>query len=92
MAFADAFSGFGNLVILDHGAGLISLYGHTSSIDVKPGQMVKKKDVLGKSGTTGRAAGDHLHFGMFLHGVPVNPTEWWDEKWTKEHILDRFPK
>ena len=53
-------------------------------------QMVKKKDILGKSGLTGLAAGDHLHFGLFLQGVPVNPTEWWDEKWIREHILDRL--
>jgi murein DD-endopeptidase MepM/ murein hydrolase activator NlpD len=88
--YADYFGIYGNTVILDHGAGLLSLYGHMSSIDVKSGQMVKKKDVLGKSGTTGLAGGDHLHFGMFLHGVPVNATEWWDEKWIREHVLDRL--
>jgi murein DD-endopeptidase MepM/ murein hydrolase activator NlpD len=81
---------YGNAVLIDHGAGLISLYGHMSEIDVKPGQMVKKREVLGKSGATGLAAGDHLHFGMFLHGVPVNPTEWWDEKWINDHVLDRM--
>jgi len=52
--------------------------------------MVKKKDVLGKSGATGLAGGDHLHFGLFLQGVPVNATEWWDEKWIREHVLDRL--
>jgi murein DD-endopeptidase MepM/ murein hydrolase activator NlpD len=82
---------YGNTVLIDHGAGLITLYGHMSSIDVKPGQMVKKKDILGKSGATGLAAGDHLHFGMFLQGVPINPTEWWDGKWIKDHVLDRLP-
>jgi murein DD-endopeptidase MepM/ murein hydrolase activator NlpD len=81
---------YGNAVLIDHGAGLISLYGHMSEIDVKPGQMVKKREVIGKSGATGLAAGDHLHFGMFLHGVPVNPTEWWDEKWINDHVLDRM--
>lgn len=90
VVYADYFGIYGNAVILDHGAGLLSLYGHMSSIDVKVGQMVKKKDPLGKSGATGLAAGDHLHFGMFLHGVPVNPTEWWDEKWIREHVLDRL--
>jgi murein DD-endopeptidase MepM/ murein hydrolase activator NlpD len=88
---AEYFGIYGNAVLLDHGAGLISIYGHMSEIGVKPGDMVKKKDVLGKSGATGLAAGDHLHFGMFLQGVPVNPTEWWDEKWIREHVLDRFP-
>jgi murein DD-endopeptidase MepM/ murein hydrolase activator NlpD len=87
---AEYFGIYGNAVVIDHGAGLISLYGHMSEIDVKPGQMVKKKDVLGKSGATGLAAGDHLHFGLFLQGVPVNPTEWWDEKWINDHVLDRM--
>jgi murein DD-endopeptidase MepM/ murein hydrolase activator NlpD len=87
---AEYFGIYGNAVLIDHGTGLISLYGHMSSIDVKPGQIVKKKDVLGKSGDTGMAGGDHLHFGLFLQGVPVNPTEWWDEKWIKDHVLDRL--
>src|SRR5215813_226084 len=86
---AEYFGIYGNAVLIDHGAGLISLYGHMSEIDVKPGQMVKKREILGKSGATGLAAGDHLHFGMFLQGVPVNPTEWWDEKWINDHVLDR---
>jgi len=87
---AEYFGIYGNAVLIDHGAGLISLYGHMSQIDVKPGQMVKKQEVLGKSGATGLAAGDHLHFGLFLQGVPVNPTEWWDEKWINDHVLDRM--
>ena len=87
---AEYFGIYGNAVLIDHGAGLISLYGHMSEIDVKPGQMVKKQEVLGKSGATGLAAGDHLHFGLFLQGVPVNPTEWWDGKWINDHVLDRM--
>lgn len=83
---------YGNCVLIDHGYGLITLYGHLSSIDVKPGQSVKKKQVLGKSGETGLAGGDHLHFGMFLDGVPVNPTEWWDDHWIQDHIAIRFKK
>jgi len=90
VVYADYFGIYGNAVIIDHGTGLITIYGHMSSIDVKAGQVVKKKDVLGKSGDTGLAGGDHLHFGMFLQGVPVNPTEWWDEKWIKDHVLDRL--
>jgi murein DD-endopeptidase MepM/ murein hydrolase activator NlpD len=90
VVLADYFGIYGNTVIIDHGAGLVTLYGHLSSIDVKPGQMVKKKDVVGKSGETGLAGGDHLHFGMFLHGVPVDPREWWDAKWIKDHVLDRM--
>jgi len=87
---AEYFGIYGNAVLIDHGTGLISLYGHMSEINVKPGQMVKKQEVLGKSGATGLAAGDHLHFGLFLQGVPVNPTEWWDEKWITDHVLARM--
>jgi murein DD-endopeptidase MepM/ murein hydrolase activator NlpD len=88
--YADYLGIYGNTILIDHGCGLISLYGHLSSIGVQPGQQVKKKDVIGRSGATGLAGGDHLHFGLFLHGVPVNPTEWWDAKWIKDHVLDRI--
>ena len=88
--YADYFGIYGNTVLIDHGCGLLSLYGHMSSIDVKPGDQVKKSQVIGKSGATGLAGGDHLHFGMFLQGVPINPTEWWDGKWIKDHVLDRL--
>jgi len=90
VVLAEYFGIYGNTVIIDHGVGLLSLYGHLSSIEVKPGQMVKKKDPVGKSGETGLAGGDHLHFGMFLHGVPVDPREWWDEKWINDHVLSRL--
>lgn len=90
VVLAEYFGIYGNAVIIDHGAGLLSLYGHMTSLGVKVGQAVKKGDVIGKSGATGLAAGDHLHFGLFLQGVPVNPTEWWDGKWIQDHVLDRF--
>ena len=56
-------------------------------IAVKPGDMVKKSQPLGKSGATGLAGGDHLHFSMQVDGVQVNPIEWWDEHWIKDRIL-----
>jgi murein DD-endopeptidase MepM/ murein hydrolase activator NlpD len=87
---AGYFGIYGNTVLIDHGAGLISLYGHMSSIGVEEGQAVAKGDVLGRSGATGLAGGDHLHFGMFLQGVPVNPIEWWDANWIRDHVLDRL--
>ena len=87
---ADYFGIYGNSVLIDHGTGLVSLYAHLSSIDVEVGQMVGKKEILGRSGATGLAGGDHLHFGLFLHGVPVNPIEWWDPKWIQDHVLDRL--
>jgi len=88
--YADYLGIYGNCILIDHGYGLVSLYGHLSSIDVKPGQTIQKKQVLGRSGETGLAAGDHLHFGLFLRGVPVQPTEWWDDHWIQDHIAIRF--
>ncbi len=88
--YADYLGIYGNCVLVDHGYGLVSLYGHLSSMDVKTGQSVKKKQVLGRSGETGMAAGDHLHFGLFLQGIPINPTEWWDDHWIQDHIALRF--
>ncbi len=80
---------YGNCVVLDHGYGLQSIYGHMSEIDVKPGDMVKKGQTIGKSGTTGLAGGDHLHFSMQIDGVQMNPIEWWDEHWIKDRILSK---
>ncbi|HTO71857.1 MAG TPA: M23 family metallopeptidase [Myxococcota bacterium] len=77
---------YGNAVILDHGLGLFSLYGHMSEIDVQIHKPVNQGETLGKSGTTGLAGGDHLHFAMILDGVFVDPLEWFDKKWIDDHI------
>ena len=81
---------YGNTVIVDHGYGLLSLYAHLSSIDVNVGDAVTMGQPLGKSGTTGLAGGDHLHFSLILHGEQVNPTEWWDPFWVKTRIKDKL--
>ena len=81
---------YGNCVILDHGLGVQSLYAHLSSIDAKVGDMVKMGQVVGRSGTTGLALGDHLHFTMLLNGNAVNPVEWWDPKWTEDRVLRKI--
>src|SRR5690606_24286643 len=88
--YADYFGIYGNTVLIDHGAGLVSLYAHMSSIEVAAGDAVQTGQVLGRSGATGLAGGDHLHFGLFLHGVPVNPIEWWDGQWIEDHVLARL--
>ncbi|MBN2298833.1 MAG: M23 family metallopeptidase [Deltaproteobacteria bacterium] len=77
---------YGNTVIIDHGQGLASLYAHMSSISVKEGQAVSRGAVIGKSGASGFAAGDHLHFSILVHGVFVNPIEWWDSHWIQDNI------
>ncbi len=78
---------YGNVVILDHGLGLTSLYAHLSRYTVKKGDMVKKGQIIGYTDSTGLAGGDHLHFGVLLTGHPVNPVEWWDGKWLKDRIM-----
>ena len=86
VVFTDYLGIYGNMVLLDHGQGLFSLYAHMSQIDVKPGDKVTKDGVLGLTGATGMAAGDHLHFSMLVQGVFVTPIEWWDPHWIKVNI------
>jgi murein DD-endopeptidase MepM/ murein hydrolase activator NlpD len=81
---------YGNAVIIDHGMGLQSLYAHLSSIDVAPGVLVDKNQPIGRSGMTGLAGGDHLHFTMLLNGQMINPVEWWDAHWIEDRILRKL--
>ncbi|NUN03708.1 MAG: M23 family metallopeptidase [Bryobacteraceae bacterium] len=81
---------YGNCVVIDHGYGLQSIYGHLNSIGVKPGEFVKKRQEIGRSGETGLAGGDHLHFSMQVDGVQVNPIEWWDDHWIQDRILSKL--
>jgi hypothetical protein len=84
--WADYLGIYGNCVIVDHGMGLQSLYAHLSSISVRTGDTVAMDDELGRSGTTGLAGGDHLHFAILLHGWPITPMEWWDPHWIEDRI------
>jgi murein DD-endopeptidase MepM/ murein hydrolase activator NlpD len=84
--FAGELGIYGDTVILDHGFGLSSLYSHLSRIDVEVGERVEKGDILGLTGQTGLAGGDHLHFAILVGGVYVDPVEWWDPKWVRERI------
>jgi murein DD-endopeptidase MepM/ murein hydrolase activator NlpD len=90
VVFADELGIYGNTVIIDHGLGVQSLYAHLSSIDVKSGQAVEKEQQIGRSGMTGLAGGDHLHFTMLVHGKMVNPVEWWDSHWIEDRILRKL--
>jgi murein DD-endopeptidase MepM/ murein hydrolase activator NlpD len=77
---------YGNTVVLDHGWGLMTLYAHLSSLAVKEGDTVTKGQELGRTGTTGLAVGDHLHYEVLVHGISVTPLEWWDGRWIRDHI------
>ena len=87
VAFADFLGIYGNTVIIDHGMGLFSLYGHLSRILVQKGDKVGKGTIIAFTGNTGLAGGDHLHYASLINGIFVNPVEWWDEKWINDHII-----
>jgi murein DD-endopeptidase MepM/ murein hydrolase activator NlpD len=92
VVFAGFLGIYGNCVIIDHGLGLQSLYSHLDSIEVAVGAEVKRGQFIGKTGTTGLAGGDHLHFGILISGVQVSPVEWWDEHWIKDNVLKHLNK
>jgi murein DD-endopeptidase MepM/ murein hydrolase activator NlpD len=86
VVLARYFGIFGNAVVIDHGLGLQTLYAHLSTLGVKEGDSVKRGQEIGKTGATGLAGGDHLHFTTVLHGLPVNPIEWWDVHWIRDRL------
>jgi murein DD-endopeptidase MepM/ murein hydrolase activator NlpD len=86
VVFADRLGIYGVSILLDHGQGITSLYGHLSQAVVESGQDVQKGDLIGYTGQTGLAGGDHLHFSMIVNGVFVNPIEWWDAHWIQDNI------
>ena len=81
---------YGKTVVIDHGFGLFSVYSHLSEINTSVGKEVEKDEVIGHTGTTGLAVGDHLHFSVFVHKTFVNPIEWWDGEWIKNNITSKF--
>jgi len=81
---------YGNMPMIDHGLGLYSLYGHCSQLLVKEGDEVKAGQVIAKTGSTGLALGDHLHFGLLVQGVEVRPVEWFDTGWIRKSIDNVF--
>jgi murein DD-endopeptidase MepM/ murein hydrolase activator NlpD len=87
--FAAPLGIYGNCIVVDHGYGLQTIYGHLSQIQVKEGDPVKRGQVMGLSGMTGMAGGDHIHFTMQLDGVQIDPKSWWDPHWIKDHIAKR---
>lgn len=90
IVFADFLGIYGNVVVVDHGLGLQTLYAHLSSISVNQGDTVAKGDIVGRTGTSGLAGGDHLHYGVIVGGTPTQPFEWWDKRWIKNNITSKL--
>ncbi len=88
VVFAEPNGIYGNNLIISHGLGLYTLYGHCSSFLVNVGDKVKAGQVIAKTGTTGLALGDHLHFGVLVQGIEVRPEEWMDKHWLKLNVFD----
>jgi murein DD-endopeptidase MepM/ murein hydrolase activator NlpD len=90
VVYADDLGIYGQCVIIDHGLGLQSLYGHLSRIGAKVGDQVHKGQIVGSTGNTGLAGGDHLHFGTVISGEQVNPIEWWDPAWIRNNVTGKL--
>lgn len=88
--FAGPLGIYGNTIILDHGLGLATLYAHLSAVNVEPGRAVNSGDVIGVSGETGLAGGDHLHFSVLINGRFVDPREWWDPHWIADNVIKKM--
>jgi murein DD-endopeptidase MepM/ murein hydrolase activator NlpD len=90
VVFADNQGIYGNTVVLDHGYGLFTLYSHLSHIQATKDSIVEKGEIIGKTGVTGLAGGDHLHYGTLIHQTYVNPIEWWDPKWIANNVSEKI--
>ena len=77
---------YGNMPMIDHGLGLYSLYGHCSQLLVNEGDEVSVGDAIAKTGVSGLALGDHLHFGLLVQGIEVRPVEWFDKEWIRKNV------
>ncbi len=84
--FSDFLGIYGLCIVIDHGIGIQTLYAHLSQSQVEVGQQVGRGDVIARSGVTGLAGGDHLHFEVLVNGIPVQPIEWWDANWVHNNI------
>lgn len=88
--FSGTLGIYGTTVVVDHGQGLASIYSHLSVSHVQKGQEIAKGEILGLTGQTGLAGGDHLHFGVMVNGIPVNPIEWWDSHWIEDNVTRKL--
>lgn len=71
--FADSLGAYGKLIVVDHGDGFVSRYGHCEALKASIGQLVKSGQIIATVGSTGRTTGPHLHFEVLLDGKPFNP-------------------
>jgi murein DD-endopeptidase MepM/ murein hydrolase activator NlpD len=83
---------YGKMPLIDHGFGLVTLYGHCSKLLVEKGEEVTVGQMIARTGKTGLALGDHLHFGVLVHGVEVWPMDWMKGNWIKKNIDNVFKK
>jgi len=83
---------YGNILIVNHGFGLYTLFAHLSSYLVPNRALVHTKEAVARGGSTGDAFGPHLHFGVYIQGNAVNPFEWLDKRWIKNNITDVLKK
>jgi murein DD-endopeptidase MepM/ murein hydrolase activator NlpD len=88
--FAGDLGIYGQCIVIDHGIGLQTLYGHLNQIAVKVGDSNEKGQNIGNTGSTGMVFGDHLHFGVVVGGQEVSPVEWWDASWLKNNITGKL--
>jgi murein DD-endopeptidase MepM/ murein hydrolase activator NlpD len=86
VVFNDFLGIYGLCIVIDHGIGIQTLYAHLSQSQVEVGQQISRGDIIGRSGVTGLAGGDHLHFEVLVNGIPVQPIEWWDANWQHNNI------
>jgi len=92
VVFADRNGIYGKMPLIDHGFGLYTLYGHCSKVLVEEGEEVEAGQVIARTGMTGLALGDHLHFGILIQGVEVWPMDWMKQNWIKKNIDKVFQK
>ena len=92
IVFADRLGIYGKTIIIDHGFGLFSMYSHLSGFDRHVDQMVSKGEIIGRTGNTGLAGGDHLHFSVLVNDVFVNPLEWWDATWIIHNVTGKIKR
>jgi len=88
VTYAEENGIYGNMPVLYHGLGLYTIYGHCSTMMVKEGDSLRSNATVAKTGRSGYAMGDHLHFGVLVQGIEVRPQEWMDQDWIRKSITD----